>query len=93
MLTFFLLGAKSVAINALFWGVKFGLEDLLRVKVLTFRNSGGSGQTGKSGESEGNREHAGSELVLKTFRGDTDFEVMQGGVTEQLAVSRATKPC
>ena len=39
MLISFLLGAKFVAIYALFLGVKFGLEDLLRVKDLTFRNS------------------------------------------------------
>ena len=38
MLILFRLGAKFVAI---YLGVKFGLEDLLRVKVLTFRNSGG----------------------------------------------------
>ena len=35
MLILFRLGAKFVAI----YGVKFGLEDLLRVKDLTFRNS------------------------------------------------------
>ena len=66
---------------------------VLRSPNFCHPGSGGSGQTGKSGESKRNSEHVGSELVLKTFRGDTDFEVMQGGVTEQLAVSRATKPC
>ena len=32
-------------------------------------------------------------LFKMLFKGETDFEVMQGGVTEQLAVSCPTKPC
>ena len=39
MLILFRLGAKFVAIYAFFLGVKFGWEDLLRLKDLTFRNS------------------------------------------------------
>ena len=39
MLISFLPGAKFVVIYALFLGVKYGLEDLLRVKDLTFCNS------------------------------------------------------